>query len=122
MASIPLASSTVAGAATLRPGTPAYQPSKLWECWAASWRPAPLAMRITRGTPTWPPLMCRKVAAVFTIWSMARRLKLTVITSTMGRIPPRAAPIPAPVNAPSESGVSRMRSGPNASRSPWLTA
>ena len=33
-----------------------------------------------------------------------------------------AAPIPAPTNADSDSGVSRMRSGPNSSRRPLLTA
>ena len=79
-------------------------------------------MRITSGTETWPPDMWRSIAALFTIWSRASRLKFTVITSTMGRIPAMAAPIPAPTKADSESGVSRTRSGPNSSRSPWLTA
>ena len=100
----------------------AYQHSRLWECWAASWRPAPVAIRITSGTLSWPPDMWRSVAALFTIWSSASRLKLTVITSTIGRRPPRAAPIPAPTKADSESGVSRTRSGPNSSSRPWLTA
>ena len=36
----------------------AYQPSRLCECCAASWRPAPVAMRITSGTLNWPPDMC----------------------------------------------------------------
>ena len=54
--------------------------------------------------------------------SRQSRLKLTVITSTIGRMPPSAAPIPAPTKPASESGVSRMRSGPNSSRSPLLTA
>ncbi len=49
-------------------------------------------------------------------------LKFTVITSTTGRMPAMAAPMPAPTNADSESGVSRIRSGPNSSRSPLLTA
>ena len=44
-----------------------------------------------------------------------------VMSSTIGRIPPIAAPMPAPTNADSESGVSRTRSGPNSSRSPRLT-
>jgi hypothetical protein len=59
---------------------------------------------------------------VFTIWSSASRLKLTVITSTMGRSPLRAAPMPMPTNPSSEIGVSRMRSGPNSSSSPFDTA
>ena len=77
---------------------------------------------MTRGTPTWPPDMCRSVAALFRIWSSARRLKLTVMISTMGRIPAIAAPIPAPTKADSDSGVSRMRLGPNSSRRPFVTA
>ena len=99
----------------------AYQPSRLCECCAASWRPAPVAMRITSGTLNCPPDMCRSVAALFTIWSSASRLKLTVMISTIGRIPPSAAPMPAPTNADSDSGVSRMRSGPNSSSRPLLT-
>jgi len=43
-----------------------------------------------------PPDMWRNSAAVLTIWSSARRLKLTVITSTIGRSPPSAAPMPVP--------------------------
>ena len=66
--------------------------------------------------------MWRSVAALLTIWSRASSEKLTVMISTIGRIPPSAAPMPAPRNVFSESGVSRMRSGPNSSRSPWLTA
>ena len=84
--------------------------------------PAPVAMRITTGTPNWLPDMCRTVAAVFMIWSSASRLKFTVITSTIGRMPAMAAPMPAPVKPDSDSGVSRMRSGPNSSSSPLLTA
>ncbi len=100
----------------------AYQPSKLCECWAASWRPAPVVMRMTIGTLNCPPDMCSSEAAVFTIWSSASRLKLTVMISTIGRIPPSAAPMPAPTNADSDSGVSRTRSGPNSSSSPIVTA
>ena len=44
-------------------------------------------MRITTGTPNWPPDMWRSVAALFMIWSSASRLKLTVMISTMGRMP-----------------------------------
>ena len=72
----------------------AYQPSRLCECCAASWRPAPVVMRITSGTLNWPPDMCSSVAALFMIWSRASRLKLTVMISTIGRIPPSAAPMP----------------------------
>jgi hypothetical protein len=36
------------------------------------------------GTLNWPPDMCRSVAALFTIWSSASKLKLHVITSTIG--------------------------------------
>ena len=90
----------------------AYQPSRLCECCAASWRPAPVAMRITSGTLNCPPDMCRSVAALLTIWSSASRLKLTVMISTIGRMPPSAAPMPAPTNADSDSGVSRIALGP----------
>ena len=100
----------------------ANQPSRLWECWAATWRPAPVVMRITSGIVNWPPDMCGIVAALFMIWSSASRLKLTVMISTIGRIPPSAAPMPAPTNADSDSGVSRIRSGPNSSSRPMLTA
>lgn len=79
-------------------------------------------MRITSGTENCPPDMWRSVAAVFTIWSSASRLKFTVITSTIGRRPPSAAPMPAPTKASSESGVSRTRSGPNSSSKPFDTA
>ena len=42
----------------------AYQPSRLCECWAASWRPAPVVMRITSGTLNWPPDMCEQRGGV----------------------------------------------------------
>ena len=82
--------------------------------------PAPVAMRTTSGTLNWPPDMCRSVAALLTIWSRASRLKFTVMISTIGRMPPSAAPMPAPTKVDSDSGVSRTRSGPNSSSSPWL--
>ena len=100
----------------------AYQPSRLCECWAASWRPAPVAMRMTSGTPNWPLDMCLRVAAVLRIWSSASSEKFTVISSTIGRMPATAAPMPAPVKPDSESGVSRIRSGPNSASNPLLTA
>jgi hypothetical protein len=43
-------SATVAGVSTLMPGICAYQPSRLWECWAAMRRAPPVAMRTTMGT------------------------------------------------------------------------
>ncbi len=119
---MPRASSIVAGSTTRSPGTCAYQASRLCECCAASCRPAPVAMRITTGTWNCPPDMWHSVAAVFTIWSSASRLKFTVMISTIGRRPPSAAPMPAPTNADSESGVSRIRSSPNSSSNPLLTA
>ena len=99
----------------------AYQPSRLCECWAASCRPAPVVIRITSGTASCPPDMCSRVAALLRSWSSASRLKFTVMISTIGRIPARAAPMPAPTNADSDSGVSRIRSSPNSSSSPRLT-
>ncbi len=119
---MPRASSTVAGVMTLMPGMWAYQPSRLCECWAASCLPPPVDMRITTGTLNWPPDMCSSVAALLRIWSAANMLKLQVITSTMGRMPESAAPMPAPVKTDSANGVSRMRSGPNSSNRPLLTA
>jgi hypothetical protein len=119
---MPRASAMVAGASTVMPGMCANQPSRLCECWAATWRPAPVAMRITIGTLNWPPDMWRRAAAVLTIWSSGSRLKLTVMTSTIGRMPPSAAPMPTPTKPSSDSGVSRTRSGPNSSSRPFETA
>lgn len=76
----------------------------------------------TVSTPCSPRLVTVMVAALFMIWSSARRLKLTVMTSTIGRMPPSAAPMPAPTKVLSDSGVSRIRSGPNSSRNPLLQA
>ncbi len=33
-------------------------------------------MRITRGTLSWPPVMCRSVAALFMIWSRAKQAEV----------------------------------------------
>ena len=66
-------------------------------------------MRMTSGTLNCPPLMCSIVAAVLRIWSRASSEKLTVMISTIGRMPPSAAPIPAPTKPDSDSGVSRIR-------------
>ena len=82
---------------------------------------APVVILMTRGTLSWPPDMCSKVAALFRIWSSASRLKLTVMISTMGLIPASAAPIPAPTKADSDRGASRIRSGPNSSSRPRVT-
>jgi hypothetical protein len=56
-----------------------------------------------------------------TIWSIASRLKLTVMISTTGRPPAIAAPTAAPTKPSSEIGVSRTRSSPNSSISPAVT-
>jgi hypothetical protein len=45
-------------------------------------------------------------------------MKSANISSTMGRMPSTAAPIPVPMNAVSEIGVSMTRSGPNCSSRP----
>ena len=45
-----------------------------------------------------------------------------VISSTIGREPPIAAPIPAPTITDSDIGVSLIRSGPYLSRKPRVTA
>ena len=42
------------------------------------------------------------------------------MSSTIGRMPAIAAPMPAPVKPDSESGVSRIRSGPNSASRPLL--
>ena len=55
--SMPLASSGVVGASTIRPGIMPYSTSKLCECCEDSWWPAPPGIRITIGTPTSPPNM-----------------------------------------------------------------
>ena len=44
-------------------------------------------MRMTTGTAIWPPDMCGMVAALFMIWSSAKRLKLQVMISTIGLMP-----------------------------------
>jgi len=79
-------------------------------------------MRMTSGTANCPPVMWDSVAALFMIWSSASRLKLQVMISTMGRRPASAAPTPAPTKPTSASGVSTMRSGPNSSSRPLVTA
>ena len=56
-----------------------------------------------------------------TIWSMASREKLIVISSTTGRRPVMAAPTPMPTIVFSEIGVSRTRFSPNSSSRPAVT-
>ncbi len=55
------------------------------------------------------------------IWSSASSAKLTVISSTTGRIPAIAAPTPVPTIVFSEIGVSRTRASPNCFISPSVT-
>ena len=59
---------------------------------------------------------------MFTIWSMASRLKLMVMSSTMGRSPATAAPMPEPTITDSDIGASLTRSRPYRSRKPLVTA
>ncbi len=54
-----MTSAGVDGAATFRPGTAAAQFSVAWECWAPKPSPPPLAVRMTSGTVTCPPVMYR---------------------------------------------------------------
>ncbi len=119
--SSPLASAGVAGATTFSPGMWANHTSSDWECWAVSWLPAPLGVRITIGQRTSPPNIAPILAAWLTTWSIATSRKLIVMISTTGRSPSIAAPIPAPTNPSSEIGVSRTRSAPNSSSSPAET-
>ena len=50
-------SAGVDGATILRPGMAIAQFSTLWLCWAPNRRPAPLAVRSTSGSVTWPSVM-----------------------------------------------------------------
>ena len=43
------------------------------------------------------------------------------MTSTMGRMPCMAAPMPVPTSPISAIGELRTRSGPNSSSMPWVT-
>ena len=72
--------------------------------------------RITIGTAIVPPDMYRILAALLTIWSMARNRKSPYWTSTIGRIPIIAAPTAAPKNPSSAIGVLSIRSGNSSSR------
>ena len=55
----PTTSSGVDGAAIFSPGTASAQFSTACECWAPKPSPPPLAVRITSGTVTCPPVMYR---------------------------------------------------------------
>ena len=54
-------------------------------------------------------------------WMVRMPAQLAYKDEGDGRIPPNAAPIPAPVKALSDSGVSRIRSGPNSSSRPSVS-
>src|SRR5436189_218834 len=60
-------------------------------------------------------------AGWLTICSIETVRKSSYMTSTTGRMPCIAAPIPAPTIAISEIGVLRIRSGPNSSSMPAVT-
>ena len=59
-----------------------------------------------------PPIMNRSFAAWLRIWSNATPAKSENWSSTTGRSPVSAAPMPQPTKPLSVSGVSRMRSAP----------
>ena len=67
---------------------------------------------MTMGTLNCPLDMYLSLAALFTIWSMASRLKLIVMISTIGLRPAIAAPTAEPTSTDSAIGVSLIRSGP----------
>jgi hypothetical protein len=73
------------------------------------------------GTLSWPPDICRSLAALLRIWSKATAEKLKVMYSTMGRRPTMAAPMETPVNPLSVMGVSMTRRGPKRSSMPSET-
>ncbi len=75
-------------------------------------------MRSTSGMLGSPPIMNRSFAAWFMIWSKATPAKSENWSSTTGRSPVRAAPIPQPTKPLSVSGVSRIRSAPKRSYRP----
>ena len=118
----PMTSRGVAGVTTVSPGTDAYHPSKDCECVAPTEAPAPVTVRIISGMENCPPDIYRILAAWFTIWSIASRLKLMVISSTTGRRPTIAAPTPAPTITDSASGESLIRRFPYCSQKPLVTA
>ena len=86
--------------------------SRLCECCAPSRTPPPETIRITSGMLGVPPIMKRSFAAWFMIWSNATPAKSENCSSTTGRSPVSAAPMPQPTKPLSVSGVSRMRSPP----------
>ena len=84
-----------------------------WLCWAAADSPAPPVVVMVSGIVAVPPNMYFSLAAWFTIWSIATRMKSMNIRSTIGRRPVTAAPMPSPTMACSAIGVSKQRSTPN---------
>jgi hypothetical protein len=90
------------------------------ECCAAADSQPPVPARITSGVAALPPDMYRVFAAWFTTWSIAQAMKSMCMISATGRMPASAAPTEYPTMAASEIGVSRTRSGPNRSSSPWV--
>ncbi len=98
-----------------------YSTSKLCECCADSWWPAPPGMRMTNGTFASPPNMYRIFAALLTIWSYAISEKLMVIISTTGRRPSIAEPMALPTITSSAIGASTTRFSPKRSSRPSVT-
>ncbi len=97
------------------------QASSCCACCAPGDQPAPPCVRTVSGTFSCPPDMYRCFAAWLTSCSVASVRKSSYMTSTTGRMPCIAAPMPVPTSAISEIGVFRTRSGPNSSSMPCVT-
>ncbi len=96
----------------------ASQASRHCECCGPALSPPPCGVRRVSGTELRPPNMKRALAAWLTSWSIARVMKSMNMISATGLRPLSAAPTAMPAIAASEIGVSRTRSGPNASCRP----
>ena len=114
----PLASYTVLGTITFKPGQLAYQLSNACEWVAPSWPALAVGPRNTIGIVNCPADIWCILAALLMIWSMATIEKLNVMNSMMGRRPFIAAPTPIPANPSSAMGVSSTRLAPNSSSIP----
>ena len=73
------------------------------------------------GTAHCPPVIIGNLCAWLTICSKTRNSSDGIWNSTTGRNPASAAPVAKLVNACSDSGVSRTRSGPNRFSRPGVT-
>ena len=120
----PFMSPALAGITVLSPGRGHSRASRLWLCWAPAESPAPPMVVMVSGRVALPPNMYLSLAAWLAIWSMDTSTKSMNIRSTTGRSPTTAAPMPRPMIACSEIGVSTMRRSPKSSTRPsklWNT-